>query len=202
MLNITIPLFPLNGAILFPGSSLPLNIFEKKYLDMIDFSLSSERLIGMIQQQQNGNLYKIGCVGKINSFSETNDGRYIVNLVGKDFYSIISEVPNEHKFTIAKVEIHSKRNQYNEKKLEKVDKLELAEVFKRYAMEKKIQIDFNLLNEIEDENLVNFIAMSCPFSVADKQMLLETFDIKLINKKLINLFKFYLEDEKISKIIN
>jgi hypothetical protein len=69
-------------------------------------------------------------------------------------------------------------------------------------MEKKIQIDFNLLNEIEDENLVNFIAMSCPFSVADKQMLLETFDIKLINKKLINLFKFYLEDEKISKIIN
>ena len=197
MSNITIPLFPLNGAILFPGSSLPLNIFEKKYVDMINFSLSSKRLIGMIQQQPNGNLYKIGCIGKINSFNETNDGRYIVNLVGKDFYSIISEISSEHKFKLAKVEIQLQKYQLNRAEIINKEKLELLEIFKKYTAEKKIQIDFNLLNEIEDRDLINFIAMSCPFSVADKQMLLETPDINLIIKKLINLFKFYLEDEKI-----
>ena len=76
-----LPIFPLNGAVLFPGASLPLNIFEKRYLEMIDYSLA-RRLIGMIQTKDNDDLYNVGCIGKIHSFSETNDGRYLISLQG------------------------------------------------------------------------------------------------------------------------
>ena len=77
-----IPIFPLNGAVLFPGTSLPLNIFEKRYIEMVDYALSKERCIGMIQSDEKNNLYNIGCIGKIHSFSETTDGRYLISLQG------------------------------------------------------------------------------------------------------------------------
>ena len=75
-----LPIFPLNGAVLFPETSLPLNIFEKRYIDMVNYSLAREREIGMIQTMNNGDLCKIGCIGKIHSFNETNDGRYLISL--------------------------------------------------------------------------------------------------------------------------
>ena len=92
MKKIVLPIFPLNGVIFFPNSNLPLNIFEERYLEMIDFSLSSNRLIGMIQTDINNKLYKIGCIGKINSFYETKDGRYIINLIGKNYFSITKQM--------------------------------------------------------------------------------------------------------------
>ena len=76
------PIFPLNGAILFPGTNLPLNIFEKKYIQMVDYAFSNNRLIGMIQIKENKNFFKIGCLGKITNFTETQDGRYQINLEG------------------------------------------------------------------------------------------------------------------------
>ena len=82
-MTIIIPLFPLNGVIFFPNSQLPLNIFEEKYLEMIDYSLSTNRLIGMIQSNDN-KFYKVGCLGKITSFFETENNRYVINLSGKN----------------------------------------------------------------------------------------------------------------------
>ena len=76
------PIFPLNGAVLFPKTNLPLNIFEDRYIAMVDHALSKDRLIGMIQSKNNGDLFNIGCLGKIISFNETNDGRYLINLKG------------------------------------------------------------------------------------------------------------------------
>ena len=93
-----IPIFPLNGAILFPETNLPLNIFEERYIEMIDFALSKNKLLGMIQTKDNGDLYRVGCIGRINSFNETKDGRYIINLRGKNHFSILKEVPLNHKF--------------------------------------------------------------------------------------------------------
>ena len=75
-----IPIFPLNGAVLYPETNLPLNIFEDRYIDMVDFALSNKRLIGMIQTDEKGKLFKVGCIGKITSFNETKDGRYLINL--------------------------------------------------------------------------------------------------------------------------
>ena len=75
-----IAIFPLNGAILFPKTNLPLNIFEERYVDMVDYSLSSNRYVGMVQQKENNELYNVGCYGKITVFNETPDGRYLINL--------------------------------------------------------------------------------------------------------------------------
>ena len=92
MKKITIPVFPLNGAILFPDTNLPLNIFEERYIEMINFALANNKTIGMIQLKDGGTLFDIGCVGKINSFSETEDGRYIINLYGQNYFSIINNL--------------------------------------------------------------------------------------------------------------
>ena len=102
---LSIPIFPLNGVILFPNSVLPLNIFEKRYIEMVDYALTQNRYIGMIQTKNNNELYEIGCIGKINSFTETNDGRYLINLTGKNYFKIIQEISSKKKFKIFKVSL-------------------------------------------------------------------------------------------------
>ena len=87
-----IPIFPLNGAIIFPKTNLPLNIFEKRYIDMIDYSLSNNRLIGMIQHKESGELYNIGCYGRITAFNETPNKRYLINLEGVSCFKVIKEI--------------------------------------------------------------------------------------------------------------
>ena len=114
-----IPIFPLNGAILFPQTNLPLNIFEERYISMVDYSLSNDRLIGMIQQQENKDLYKIGCFGKITAFNETPDKRYLISL---EELVVLKFQRNKtkHKFRIFKVENIKNYNQnYLEEDLKK-----------------------------------------------------------------------------------
>ena len=95
-----IPVFPLSGAFLLPSGNLPLNIFEPRYVDMVDYAFKKNKLIGMIQpkNQNSTELFKIGCIGKITSFSETQDKRYLINLYGLSRFKIIKEVQNEKKF--------------------------------------------------------------------------------------------------------
>ena len=100
-----IPIFPLNGAILFPKTNLPLNIFEERYIDMVDYSLAGDRLIGMVQYKEKSELYNVGCYGKITVFNETPDGRYLINLEGINCFKIIKEINTEHKFRICEIEI-------------------------------------------------------------------------------------------------
>ncbi len=102
-----LPIFPLNGAVLFPGTSLPLNIFENRYIEMIDYSLARSRFIGMIQKNNNSDLYKIGCIGKIHSFSETNDGRYLISLQGTSCFKVIKEKEKKYNFRIVDAEVLS-----------------------------------------------------------------------------------------------
>ena len=103
-MKLSIPIFPLNGVIFFPNTNLPLNIFEKKYIDMVDFALTNNKIIGMIQTDVNKNLYKIGCMGRISALEKTNDGRYIINLEGRNYFHFIKELPSNNKFRIAKIE--------------------------------------------------------------------------------------------------
>ena len=94
------PVFPLNGAILFPNTNLPLNIFEDKYIDMVDYALSHSRLIGMIQTKKNKDLFTIGCLGKITNFTETPDGRYQINLEGINRFKVKKIIDSKKKFII------------------------------------------------------------------------------------------------------
>lgn len=194
---VTIPLFPLNGVIFFPNSQLPLNIFEKRYLEMIDFSLSTNRLLGMIQTQNNSDFYKIGCVGKINSFYETDDGKYIINLSGQKIFSIIKELPKSKNFILADVELFNE----NKNKNLSFNKEQLLYKYKIFIKNLDIKIDINILEKVDDESLIKFIAMSCPFSNSEKQMLLETYDINELVLKIIDLFNFYSKTN-LSETIN
>ena len=103
-----LPIFPLNGAVLFPGTNLPLNIFENRYIDMVDYALARNREIGMIQSDDNNDLYKVGCVGKINSFNETNDGRYLISLQGTNCFKIIKEIKVDYSFRLVDTELIKK----------------------------------------------------------------------------------------------
>lgn len=197
----TIPLFPLNGAILFPNTNLPLNIFEERYVDMINFSLSSNRLIGMIQTDYKNKFYSVGCVGKINSFSETNDKKYTINLIGQNYFKIIKEKNSEKNFVLADVDILSKYIKI-EDDFKIFDKELLIRKYKKYIDKLNIEINLEIVNQITTEELVKFIAMSCNFSVEDKQMLLETYNLRDLGNKLISLFDFYYSNTDTAKSIN
>jgi Lon protease-like protein len=200
--NIIIPLFPLNGAIFFPNSNLPLNIFEKKYIEMVDFALSSNRLIGMIQTNSNGGFYSIGSFGKINSFSETNDKRYIINLYGLNYFKIEKELNREENFIIANVKIVNNYNQNLKKDSINFDREILIEKYTKHLQNQKLKIDVDIIKGIEDEELIKFIAMSCSFLTEDKQMLLETYSVNELGNKLISLFDFYPPNIGNKKSIN
>ena len=198
-----IPIFPLNGTILFPETNLPLNIFEERYIEMIDFALGKNKLFGMIQTKDNGELYRVGCIGRINSFNETKGGRYIVNLRGKNHFSILKEVPSNHKFWLVE-SVFENINIIQDKtfKLKKFNKELFITKYRPYINRINPCIDFNLINKIEPVTLIKFIAMSCPFSSADKQMLLETFNLNDLAQKLITLFEYYSSTNKNERSVN
>ena len=202
MSQISIPIFPLNGIVVFPDSSLPLNIFEKRYLDMVDYALSKDRLIGMIQSDERGHLYGIGCLGKIKSFDETEDGRYMINLVGQSFYSVLKETKTMHTFKLADIKII--KNQGGFRKNDKVNfnRSYLIKNYKNYNDNLNLKINFNLIDQVEDAELIKFIAMSSPFSPVEKQMLLETLDLSNMAEKLLSLFEFYSATKQNKNIIN
>ncbi|MDC0057062.1 LON peptidase substrate-binding domain-containing protein [Alphaproteobacteria bacterium] len=201
--KILIPIFPLKGTILFPEANLPLNIFEERYIEMVDFALAKDKTIGMIQTNDSGVLYEVGCIGRINSFNETEDGRYIINLRGKNYFSILKEVPSNHKFRLVESTLENKNiRQNNIFELKNFNKELFLAKCRPYINKINPEIDFDLINKIEPAALIKFIAMSCPFSSADKQMLLETYNLNELAHKLIALFDYYLAVEKNERSIN
>lgn len=179
-----IPIFPLNGAILFPRTNLPLNIFEKRYLKMVDFSLANNRLIGMIQTDKNGDFFHIGCYGKITNFNEADDGRYHINLEGISRFKIKEIKKNRNEFILANVENLNDKENFAGKDLSFNQKLIVK--FKNYLKAKKIKIntsDFESLNAL---NLAKIICVICPLDYLTKQMLLESNDSKDFCESLIS----------------
>ena len=196
-----LPIFPLNGAVLFPETSLPLNIFEKRYIDMIDFSLAREREIGMIQTTNNGELFKIGCVGRINSFNETNDGRYLISLQGLNCFEVIEEINADYSFRVVKANVIKSRNN-DEGELNIDDKSNILNKYKKYILSKKINIDLSEIDGIEIYQLMKFIAMISPFKNIEKQALLETNNVKDFYYKLLSIIDFDIASEFENKTLN
>ena len=195
-----IPIFPLNGAVLFPGTSLPLNIFEQRYIDMIDYALSRERYIGMIQSDEKNNLYNIGCVGKIHSFSETTDGRYLISLQGINCFKVKKELEKKHKFRLIEAEIidfEEDKNFINEKQ-----KNNLLEKYSKYIKVKKINLDLKEIQNIDFNQIIKFIAMISPFSDIEKQALLETQNLADFYKKLQSILELESIENDNNKSIN
>ena len=196
-----LPIFPLNGAVLFPETSLPLNIFEKRYIDMVDYSLAREREIGMIQTMNNGDLYKIGCIGKIHSFNETNDGRYLISLQGLNCFEVVKEIYVDYSFRIVKANVIKGTNK-EDNKLDNYKRSNILKKYKKYISSKKINIDLSEIDGIEIYQLMKFIAMISPFKDIEKQALLETDNVEDFYYKLLSIIDFDIASELGNKTLN
>ncbi len=165
-----VPIFPLSGAIMFPGTNLPLNIFEERYIDMVDYALSKNRIIGMIQYKPNKEIYNVGCYGKITVFNETPDKRYFINLEGANFFKIIQEVNSDYKFRMCEIE---DLNDYNHNSLQDKLKIDLINNYKKYNKIKNINLNLEEVSGLNIVDLLKFIVMVSPFETSIKQMCLE-----------------------------
>ena len=174
-----IPVFPLDGALLLPHATLPLNIFEPRYLNMIDDALASHRLIGMVQTVPGGsrerpNLSRVGCVGKITSFAETGDGRYLISLTGLCRFTVGQELPAQTPYRQVRPDFDSFANDL--KPLEEddgFDRVHFLRALKAYLDHRSLDIDWETARDAPCEALVNSLSMALPFDKAEKQALLE-----------------------------
>ena len=160
------PVFPLNGAILFPNTNLPLNIFEERYIDMVDYALSHSRLIGMIQTKKNKDLFTIGCLGRITNFTETSDGRYQINLEGISRFKVKKILNDKHKFII----INGEKLEYNSNFKRKTSELsnKLLSNFKNYLNIKKIEFNTSEFESLDALNLAKIICVISPLDYLNK----------------------------------
>ena len=202
----TIPIFPLKGVVMFPDTYLPLNIFEPRYLKMIDHAISNEnRLIGMIQPKNSNEsdkkslFYKVGCAGKIIKFEETDDNRYLITLKGLSRFNLISEKTNEKDYKEANIawDNFSKDLDINVKS---TDFSILKTTLKKYFKSKKIRVNTDAIDTFTDYNFVDQITMICPLANNEKQLLLETTSILKRKKLLQTILDSYISEENISDI--
>ena len=196
-----IPIFPLNGAVLFPKTNLPLYIFEDRYIAMIDYALSKDRLVGMLQSKNTGELFNIGCIGKIISFNETNDGRYLINLEGMSCFLLKKELKKKYGFRIVDATILENKTKKNYK-LKGELKNKILDSYKLYIKENNININLSEIINIKTEQLAKFIAMVSPFDDIDKQMLLEITETEVFCEKLLSILKIEIASLNQKKIFN
>jgi Lon protease-like protein len=184
----TLPIFPLPGSLLLPGGKLPLQIFEPRYLVMTRDALASDRLIGMIQPRDQDSetqglvshtatLYPIGCAGRITSFSETDDGRFLVTLTGVCRFAIEREVPTVGGYRRVVPDFSRFRSDLDADESRITDRRRLLNALQAYFANQEISIDLNAISEVPDDKLVTSLAMVCPFEAKEKQALLEASDL-------------------------
>ncbi len=196
-----ISVFPLSNFIFFPNTNVPLNIFEPRYIEMINDSMKSSRLIGMVQPKKNmgrstNGLYDIGCLGKITSFSETEDGRYLIVLNGLSRFKIVEEIKNDKLYRECKISFKEFENDTNTNKEDiKFSDLKLIfKDFKSFFEKRGFAINWNELEKQSLEQTINALAMASPFSLEEKQILLETKNLSLRKDKLEEILKTYVLD--------
>ena len=197
-----IPVFPLSNFIIFPNTTVPLNIFEPRYIQMVDDCMKGNRLIGIVQPKRTGelkkpNLYEVGCAGKITSFNETEDGRYLIVINGICRYQIIDELENDKLYRECKINFENFINDLSENKNEEIKNSDVKSVFNDLKILFKKQGYLINWQDIEKQSLdktINTLAMASPFSLEEKQMLLETNTLSERNKKLEKILKTYVTD--------
>jgi Lon protease-like protein len=179
-LPIAIPVFPLDGALLLPHAQLPLQIFEPRYIAMVDDAMAGERIIGMVQTRPGGDperpeLQPVGCAGKITTFSETADGRYLITLTGLSRFAVREELTSPTPYRQARVDFLSYEEDLKAiaDDEEGFDRLRLLGALKDYLERRALDVDWETAKAAPVEALINSLAMALPFDPAEKQALLE-----------------------------
>ncbi|MDC2970882.1 LON peptidase substrate-binding domain-containing protein [Candidatus Pelagibacter sp.] len=199
----TISVFPLSNFILFPKTTVPLNIFEPRYIDMIDDSMKSNKLIGMIQPRSTTNnsavpeLHNVGCLGKITSFRETEDGRFLIELRGLIRFKNKKEIITEKKYRVLEVDFNDySQDLKNEKEDLKFADLELIFKDLKSLFEKRgFVINWKALEKQSLDETINALAMASPFSLEEKQILLEAENLDMRKNKISQILSTYTFDD-------
>ena len=197
-----ISVFPLSNFIIFPKTTVPLNIFEPRYIEMIDESMKSNKLIGMIQpknsldKQSQPNLHDIGCLGKITSFKETEDARYIIELKGLIRFKILKEIENSREYREYQIDFNDYVHDLEEKKEDlKFSDLELIFKDLKSLFEKRgFIINWKELEKQSLDETINALAMASPFTLEEKQVLLEAQNLSVRKNKIAEILSTYTHD--------
>ena len=198
-----IPVFPLSGIIFFPKTNLPLNIFEPRYLNMINDCYESNKYLGMIQLKKNSSdVYSIGCLGKITEHKKTKDGRILVNLSGISRFEIRSEIDNDKIYREFKVSYEKFSQDLGENKKiivkEKIEKI--FHKTKIFFKKNGLLLNWNEFEKLDQDQKINTLAMIAPITNEEKQSILESVHIESKTKILSEIIEFYLHEKSTSNI--
>ncbi|MGB3389795.1 MAG: LON peptidase substrate-binding domain-containing protein [Pseudaminobacter sp.] len=195
----TLAVFPLAGALLLPGGRLPLNIFEPRYLQMIDDVIAGDRLVGMIQPRLDGNLRddgepeicEAGCIGRVTSFAESGDGRYLISLEGVCRFRVSQELVVKTPYRQCRV-VPFVGDLSEDPTGREIDRLGLLKAFRAYLEANELEADWDSVSRAENAMLVNALSMMAPYGAAEKQALLEAPDLKTRADTLIAITEMVL----------
>ena len=193
-----IPVFPLNGVIYFPKTNLPLNIFEERYLELVDDAYKKDKLMGMVQSKKDGNnVYQVGCLGKISDYNKTKDGRLLINLTGLTRFEIKKEIDKTKKYR----EFQVAYDKFDEDQI-----IDVKHIIKKenmnFLMKKSklfferngLMLNWKEFDKLDQNQQINTISMIAPISNEEKQKLLETIALNDKSITLLNIIEFYLHE--------
>jgi Lon protease-like protein len=194
-----IPVFPLPGALLLPRGQMPLNIFEPRYVAMIDDMLKGERMVGMIQPDPQAprqatvpELCGVGCAGRLTQLAETGDGRYLITLVGVARFEVSEELPTTTPYRLCRVDYSRFAEDFRPSAGEDVDRAGVLAALRDFVEATEMKLDWAGVQEAPTEALVNALCMMSPFGIREKQALLEAPDLKTRAEILIAVTRFAL----------
>ena len=197
-----IPVFPLSGVIYFPKTNLPLNIFEERYLDLVNDCFRGDKLMGMVQsKKENSLVYKVGCLGKISDYQETSDGRVLINLTGITRFEITKEITNKKKYREFEVDY----KKFYKDVLDQgnialaYDKSQFMDKVKSFFEKNGLMINWKEFEKLDEAQKINTLSMIAPISNEEKQKLLETVSLNDKTTTLLNIIEFYSYENSYDK---
>ena len=190
----TLPVFPLSGVIYFPKTNLPLNIFEQRYLNLVNDAYNGNKLMGMVQsKKESGSVYQVGCLGKISDYQKSKDGRILINLTGISTFKILEEISNDKLYREFKVDYKD----FNDDNIETnnlIDTKPLLDSAKSFFKRNGLLLNWKEFEKLDQSQKINTLAMIAPITNEEKQKLLESISLKNKVETLESIISFYLHE--------
>ena len=194
----TIPIFPLSGVIYFPKTNLPLNIFEQRYLDLVNDAYKKDKLMGMVQSRgKNNDVYNVGCLGKISDYQKSKDGRILINLTGLSRFEILDEVSSDTLYRKFEVDYKNFSNDITNE-YDEIDSSELMEKAKTFFKKNGLLLNWREFKKLDHLQQINTLSMIAPITNEEKQKLLEAISLENKIKTLESIMSFYLHETNIN----